>query len=60
LPKNKKNKPIASAKKIATKINVGYMCNQVCAHCHVDANLIEEIMTMETMQQILDVLKLPK
>jgi uncharacterized Fe-S cluster-containing radical SAM superfamily enzyme len=19
------------------QINVGYMCNQVCAHCHVDA-----------------------
>jgi hypothetical protein len=32
------------------------MCNQ-CAHCHVDGTLIEEIMTMETMQQILDVLK---
>ena len=24
------------------QLNVGYMCNQVCAHCHVDAALIEK------------------
>jgi hypothetical protein len=31
---------------------------QVCAHCHVDAGPDrKEIMTVETMQQILDVLK---
>lgn len=40
------------------QINVGYMCNQVCAHCHVDAGPDrKEIMTIETMQQILEVLK---
>ncbi len=40
------------------QINVGYMCNQVCAHCHVDAGPDrKEIMTVETMQQILEVLK---
>lgn len=40
------------------QINVGYMCNQVCAHCHVDAGPDrKEIMTRETMQQCLDVLK---
>lgn len=40
------------------QINVGYMCNQVCAHCHVDAGPDrKEIMTIETMQQILQVLK---
>ncbi|RZN83009.1 MAG: radical SAM/Cys-rich domain protein [Winogradskyella sp.] len=40
------------------QINVGYMCNQVCEHCHVDAGPDrKEIMTKETMQQILDVLK---
>lgn len=40
------------------QVNVGYMCNQVCAHCHVDAGPDrKEIMTMETMQQILEVLK---
>lgn len=40
------------------QVNVGYMCNQVCAHCHVDAGPDrKEIMTKETMLQILDVLK---
>lgn len=34
------------------------MCNQVCAHCHVDAGPDrKEIMTRETMLQCLDVLK---
>lgn len=36
------------------QINVGYMCNQTCAHCHVDAGPDrKEIMTRETMQQLL-------
>ncbi len=40
------------------QINVGYMCNQVCAHCHVDAGPDrKEIMTVETMQHILEVIK---
>jgi len=40
------------------QINVGYMCNQVCAHCHVDAGPDrKEIMTIETMNQILNVLQ---
>ncbi|OUS19184.1 radical SAM protein [Nonlabens dokdonensis] len=40
------------------QVNVGYMCNQVCAHCHVDAGPDrKEIMTRETMGQILDVIK---
>ncbi len=40
------------------QINVGYMCNQVCAHCHVDAGPDrKEIMTKETMQQCLEVIK---
>jgi radical SAM/Cys-rich protein len=40
------------------QINVGYMCNQVCAHCHVDAGPDrQEIMTIETMNQILQVIK---
>ena len=34
------------------------MCNQVCAHCHVDAGPDrKEIMTRETMQECLDVIK---
>ena len=40
------------------QINVGKMCNQVCKHCHVDAGPDrQEIMTKETMQQILDALR---
>ncbi len=40
------------------QINVGYMCNQVCDHCHVDAGPDrQEIMTKKTMQQCLDVIK---
>ena len=39
------------------QINVGYMCNQTCTHCHVDAGPDrKEIMTKETMQQCLDVI----
>ncbi len=40
------------------QINLGYMCNQVCAHCHVDAGPDrKEIMTIETMEQCLEVIK---
>lgn len=39
------------------QINIGKMCNQVCAHCHVDAGPDKkEIMRRHTMQQCLDVL----
>ena len=40
------------------QINVGYMCNQVCEHCHVDAGPDrKEIMTQATMEQCLEVIK---
>lgn len=40
------------------QINVGYMCNQVCKHCHVDAGPDrKEIMTRETMEHCLNVIK---
>ncbi|MEQ8474526.1 MAG: arsenosugar biosynthesis radical SAM protein ArsS [Marinoscillum sp.] len=40
------------------QINVGKMCNQVCKHCHVDAGPDrKEIMTRDTMQQILDAMR---
>lgn len=40
------------------QVNVGYMCNQVCSHCHVDAGPDrKEIMTRETMRLCLDVLE---
>ncbi|OIQ27343.1 MAG: radical SAM protein [Bacteroidetes bacterium MedPE-SWsnd-G2] len=43
------------------QINLGYMCNQVCEHCHVDAGPDrKEIMTKETMLQCLEVIKTTK
>ncbi len=40
------------------QLNLGYMCNQTCAHCHVDAGPDrKEIMTKETMQQCLEVIR---
>ncbi|MCH7396854.1 arsenosugar biosynthesis radical SAM protein ArsS [Belliella sp. DSM 107340] len=40
------------------QINMGKMCNQVCKHCHVDAEPDrKEIMTKETMNQCLNVIK---
>lgn len=50
--------PLRPKKLEILQINLGYMCNQVCAHCHVDAGPDrKEIMTIETMQQCLDVIK---
>lgn len=40
------------------QLNVGYMCDLTCAHCHVDAGPDrKEIMTQETMQYCLDAIK---
>lgn len=40
------------------QLNLGYMCNQVCEHCHVDAGPDrKEIMSRETMTQCLRVLR---
>lgn len=40
------------------QMNLGKMCNQVCAHCHVDAGPDrKEIMTKETMDECIAVLK---
>jgi len=40
------------------QLNLGYMCNQVCSHCHVDAGPDrKEIMTVETMKQCLEVIQ---
>ena len=50
--------PLRPKKLEVFQINLGYMCNQVCAHCHVDAGPDrKEIMTRETMQQCLAVIK---
>ena len=50
--------PLKPKKLEIFQINLGYMCNQVCSHCHVDAGPDrQEIMTRETMQHCLDVIK---
>lgn len=37
------------------QVNLGYMCNQTCSHCHVDAGPgRKEIMTRETMQWVIE------
>lgn len=46
--------PLRPQKLEILQVNLGYMCNQVCAHCHVDAGPDrKEIMTRETMEQCL-------
>ncbi|SMO49676.1 arsenosugar biosynthesis radical SAM (seleno)protein ArsS [Gracilimonas mengyeensis] len=40
------------------QMNVGYMCNMTCKHCHVDAGPDrQEIMTRETFEHCLDALR---
>lgn len=40
------------------QVNLGYMCNLVCSHCHVDAGPDRrEIMTRDYMQTILDIME---
>lgn len=40
------------------QLNMGKMCNQVCAHCHVDAGPDrKEIMTKETLQDCLNAIE---
>lgn len=52
------NFPLKPKKLEILQLNLGYMCNQVCSHCHVDAGPDrKEIMTMETMKQCLEVIK---
>jgi radical SAM/Cys-rich protein len=50
--------PLRPKKLEILQINLGYMCNQVCEHCHVDAGPDrKEIMTRETMMQCLEVIR---
>jgi radical SAM/Cys-rich protein len=40
------------------QLNLGYMCNQVCAHCHVDAGPDrKEIMGKKTLEKCLQILE---
>ena len=41
------------------QINLGYLCNQSCLHCHVAAGPTrKELMTRENIEHILEVLRL--
>jgi len=47
--------PLAPTNVDVLQVNMGKMCNQTCAHCHVDAGPDrKEIMTQEVMQLCLD------
>ncbi len=40
------------------QVNVGKLCNQTCAHCHVDAGPDRrEVMTRETAEKVLELLR---
>ena len=40
------------------QLNIGYLCNQACEHCHVQAGPKRtEMMTWETMEKVLDWVK---
>ena len=50
--------PLKPKKLEILQINLGYMCNQVCSHCHVDAGPDrKEIMTRQTMLECLKVIR---
>lgn len=50
--------PLKPNKLEILQLNLGYMCNQTCAHCHVDAGPDrKEKMSRETMLQCLEVIK---
>lgn len=53
--------PLRPSKIEILQVNLGYMCNQTCKHCHVDAGPDrQEIMQRKTIQQCLDILKKTK
>lgn len=49
--------PLKSKTLEILQINLGYMCNQVCEHCHVDAGPDrKEIMDKETLEKCLEII----
>ena len=57
--RNQNNFPLSVKRLDIFQVNIGYMCNQVCTHCHVDAGPDrKEIMTKDTMQQCLEAIKI--
>src|SRR5271169_7042952 len=52
------NFPAIRRRRLETvQVNVGYVCNQTCLHCHVNAGPTRtEAMTRETADQVLEYL----
>ncbi len=47
--------PIKRSRLDTLQVNLGYLCNQQCLHCHVDASPRRtEIMSTETIKDVLD------
>jgi radical SAM/Cys-rich protein len=52
------NKPLTAAGIDILQINIGYTCNLLCRHCHVNAGPDrKEMMSRQTMQECLDALE---
>lgn len=51
--------PAITRKKLETvQVNLGYLCNQACRHCHVNAGpKRKELMDLATIDQVLDLLE---
>ena len=50
--------PLVAAEVAVLQVNVGKLCNQTCAHCHVDAGPDRrEAMTRETAEQVIELLR---
>jgi radical SAM/Cys-rich protein len=50
--------PLQPAPLEILQVNLGYQCNQTCAHCHVDAGPDrKEVMNRDTMTEVLNVLR---
>jgi len=50
--------PLRRAQLTTLQVNLGYLCNQTCVHCHVDAGPKRtELMEMETIAHVLAFLK---
>ena len=46
--------PLCRSDTVDLQLNLGYLCNQACTHCHVDAGPKRtELMTQKTMNRIL-------
>jgi len=51
--------PLKVSKLEILQVNIGYMCNQICEHCHIDAGPDrKEIMSKEIMIKCLDIVRI--